>query len=139
MERARGFSFVEVMIAIAIIAALTAMATMAYGRYAFRSRRTDAHHMLMTIAHGEERWYATYNRYTDDASKLGYDSDALSSHAYYELTLTVADAAAQSYVATAAPINAQASDTCGVLSIDNMGHTTPGRDDPEANANGHCW
>lgn len=140
MERLRGFSLIEMMIAVAVVAVLAAMATLAYGRYAFRSRRTDAHHMLMMVAHGEERWYATYNRYTDDVSKLGYDAgDAYSSHAYYELALTVDDAAAQSYMATAIPINAQASDACGALSIDNMGHKTPDRDDATANANGSCW
>jgi type IV pilus assembly protein PilE len=140
MERMRGFSLIEMMIAVAVIAIVMAMATMAYGRYAYRSRRVDAHHMLMTIAHGEERWYATYNRYTDDLSKFGYDtSPALSSHVYYELTLTVEDAAAQSYVATAIPINGQASDACGALSINSSGHKTPDRYDAVANANGGCW
>jgi len=140
MERAKGFSLIEILIAVSVAAVVMAMATMAYGRYTFRSRRTDAQHMLMTIAHGEERWYATYNRYTDDVSKLGYDvGDAYSSHAYYALTLTVADVAAQSYVATATPINAQASDACGALSIDDKGHKLPHRDDATANANGSCW
>jgi type IV pilus assembly protein PilE len=140
MDRMRGFSLIEMMIAVAVMAVVTAIATMAYGRYAYRSRRADAHHMLMTIANGEERWYATYNRYTDDLSKFGYDSNLpLSPHAYYELTLTVDDAAAQSYVATAIPINGQASDTCGALSIDSSGHKTPDRDDVGANANGSCW
>jgi type IV pilus assembly protein PilE len=140
MERMRGFGLIEIMIAVAVAASLMAMATMAYSRYSFRARRADGHHMLMTIAHAEERWYATYNRYTDDMSKLGYGaSEPLSSRAYYALTLTVDDAAAQGYVATAMPINAQASDACGALTIDNAGHKTPYGDDTVANANGHCW
>ena len=136
MERMRGFSFIEIMIAVVVAALLMAMATTAYSRYVFRARRADAHHMLMTIAHAEERWYATYNRYTDDMSKLGYDA---SPHAYYELALTVDDAAAQSYLATAMPIDAQTSDACGELTIDNAGRKTPHRDDEAANANGNCW
>ena len=136
MERMRGFSFIEIMIAVVVAALLMAMATAAYSRYVFRARRADAHHMLMTIAHAEERWYATYNRYTDDMSKLGYGA---SPHAYYELALTVDDAAAQSYLATAMPIDGQTSDACGELTIDNAGRKTPHRDDEAANANGNCW
>jgi type IV pilus assembly protein PilE len=136
MDRMRGFSLIEIMIAVVVAALLMAMATTAYSRYVFRARRADAHHMLMTIAHAEERWYATYNRYTDDVSKLGYGA---SPHAYYELTVTVDDAAAQGYVATAMPIDAQASDACGELTIDNAGHKMPNGDDGAANANGNCW
>jgi type IV pilus assembly protein PilE len=136
MERMRGFSLIEIMIVVVVAALLMAMATMAYSRYVFRARRADAHHMLMMIAHAEERWYATYNRYTDDMSKLGYGA---SPHAYYELALTVDDATAQGYVATATPINAQASDACGELTIDNAGHKMPHGDDAAANANGNCW
>jgi type IV pilus assembly protein PilE len=140
MERTEGFGLIEIMIALVVAAVLVAMSTMAYTRYTFRARRADAHHMLMTIAHAQERWYATYNRYTDDVGKLGYDaSEALSPHAYYALTLTLSDASAQGYVATATPINAQAADVCGELTIDNAGHKTPRDDDVATNANGHCW
>jgi type IV pilus assembly protein PilE len=140
MERIRGFGLIEIMIALVVAAVLMAMATMAYNRYAFRARRSDAHHMLMTIAQGEERWYATYNRYTDDVSTFGYGAaDSLSSHTYYQLTLVVSDAAAQRYVAMATPINAQASDVCGELTVDSAGHKTPGREDVATNANGNCW
>ncbi|RUL66843.1 prepilin-type N-terminal cleavage/methylation domain-containing protein [Dyella dinghuensis] len=140
MERMRGFGLIEIMIALVVVAVLMAMATTAYSRYTFHARRSDAHHMLMTIAHGEERWYATYNRYTDDVSKFSYNAnDPLSVHAYYRLTLTVDGAAAQRYVAVATPINAQVSDACGELTIDSTGHKTSAGDNVTATANGSCW
>jgi type IV pilus assembly protein PilE len=140
MERIRGFSLMEMMIVAALVAILAAIATTAYSRYAYRSRRAEAHRMLMGIAQSEERWYATYNRYTDDLSKLGYDAnESTSLHTYYALALSVDDKKAQSYVATAEPIHGQASDACGVMSINDTGHRTPSRDDAAANTNGSCW
>ncbi|WP_233842217.1 type IV pilin protein [Dyella sp. 2HG41-7] len=139
MDRTRGFTLFELIAAVAIAAILAAVATQSYVRYASRSRRTDAHHMLMTIASSEERWYATYNRYTDDPGKLGYATPTLSPHGYYEATVTVTDDDGQAFIATAIPIKQQAGDACGTLSIDNAGHKTPAKSDAAANANGNCW
>lgn len=139
MDRSRGFTLLELIIVMAIVAILAALAIASYGRYALRAHRADAHQMLMAIAHGEERWYATYNRYTDDLSKFGYDNPRISPHAYYEVSLTVTGTTAQAYVATAMPINSQAGDVCGSLSIDNKGNKVPDRSDEVANANGSCW
>ncbi|GLQ46402.1 type 4 fimbrial biogenesis protein PilE [Dyella lipolytica] len=139
MDRSRGFTLLELIIVTGIVAVLAALATASYGRYALRAHRADAHRMLMTIAHAEERWYATYNRYTDDLSKFGYDNPGISPHAYYEVALAVSGTTAQAYVVTAMPINSQAADVCGSLSIDNKGNKTPERNDEVANANGRCW
>jgi type IV pilus assembly protein PilE len=139
MDRSRGFTLLELVIVTTIVAILAALAVASYGRYALRAHRADAHQILMAIAHGEERWYATYNRYTDDLSKFGYDNPGISPHGYYEVTLVVTGATSQGYVATAMPINSQAGDVCGSLSIDNRGNKAPDRNDGVANGNGNCW
>ena len=139
MERSRGFTLIELIVVVGIAAILAALATQSYTRYAFRSRRADAHHMLMAIAQGQERWYATYNRYANDLGKLGYLDPALSEHRYYHVVLSVEDDAAQGFMATAVPIDRQAGDVCGSLSIDNAGRKLPDGADGEANANGRCW
>jgi type IV pilus assembly protein PilE len=139
MERPRGFTLLEVVIVMAIVAILAALAASAYGRYVLRSRRADAHQALMAVAHGEERWYATYNRYTDDLSQFGYTEPAASLNGYYELALEIDEDTAQSFTATAIPVRAQVADVCGSLSINSRGGKLPGRDDVEANANGKCW
>jgi type IV pilus assembly protein PilE len=130
MDRLRGFTLFELVIAVAIAAILATLAVTSYSHYVFRTRRADAKHMLMSIAHSEERWYATYNRYTDPF---------ISPHGYYEMTLTIAGADAQAYVVTAMPIGSQAEDVCGHLTIDNAGNKAPSRMDASANANGNCW
>lgn len=138
MERMRGFSLIELLIVVAIVAILAALASQSYSRYVLRSHRTDAHHMLMAIAQAQERWYATYNRYADDLSKLGYADSALSPNGYYEMAMSVMDADGQGFIATATPVGPQRSDVCGTLSIDNAGHKLPGRGS-DLNTNGNCW
>lgn len=139
MERSRGFSLIELIVVLGIVAIVAAIANQSYMRYVFRSHRTDAQQILLAIAQAQERWYATYNRYADDLGKLGYGDPTLSEHGYYQVTLSAVDDAAQGFVATAMPIDRQAGDVCGSLSIDNAGRKLPGRDDAEANANGKCW
>lgn len=139
MERQRGFTLLEVIIVMALAAILAALAVSSYGRYVLRTHRADAHQALMAIAHGEERWYATYNRYTDDLGQFGYVEPAVSPHGHYELTLVVDGDAAQSFTATAVPLHTQATDVCGSLSINNRGNKLPKHDDAKANANGRCW
>jgi type IV pilus assembly protein PilE len=139
MDRSRGFSLLELVIAMAIVAILAVLAVAAYGRYALRVHRADAQHALMTIANGQERWYATHHRYTDDLGQFGYAMPAFSQHGYYVLELEVDGDAAQWFVARAVPRNAQMRDVCGVLSIDSKGSKMPGFEDEQANANGRCW
>lgn len=138
MERMRGFSLIELLIVMGIAAILAALASQSYSRYVLRSHRTDAHHTLMAIAQAQERWYATYNRYTDDLSKLGYADAALSPNGYYEMAMSVMDDDGQGFIATATPVGPQRNDVCGSLSIDHAGRKLPGRDSG-ANTNGNCW
>jgi type IV pilus assembly protein PilE len=139
MERSRGFTLLELVVVLGIAAILAALAAQSYTRYAFRSRRTDAQQMLLAVAQAQERWHATYNRYADDMSKLGYGDPALSEHGYYHVVLSGIDNAAQGFVATAIPIGRQAADVCGDLSIDNAGRKLPDVEDVQENANGKCW
>jgi type IV pilus assembly protein PilE len=139
MERARGFTLLEVIVVMVIVAVLAVMAIVSYDRYVFRAHRADAHHALMVIANGEERWYATHNRYTDDLVEFGFGDPAVSAHGYYELVLEVDGDTGQSFTAIAMPLRAQARDLCGDMSIDNKGSRLPMQGNVEANANGKCW
>ena len=139
MERPRGFTLLELVIVVAIVAILAAIATQSYARYAFRSHRTDAQHMLMAVAQAQERWHATYNRYAGNLGQLGFADPLVSPHGYYHVVLHMADNAAEGFVARAIPVGRQAGDACGSLSIDNAGRKLPDAMDAAANANGKCW
>ena len=142
MRRTRGFTLIELMIVVAIIAILAAIAVPWWGRYTYRARRADAQKMLVHVAQAEERFYTDYNHYPLTASSLGYANDApTSENGYYTLSLALpaATSTGQGYIATATPQGAQSDDKCGNLSIDGTGQKKPDPTDTSANSNGRCW
>lgn len=139
MERSRGFSLIELMVVVAIIAVLASLAVPAYLRYGYRARRVDGQQLLLTIANAEERYYAVNNQYTTDVTQIGFaTSPAASNNGYYLATLATTGTSTQAYTATAAPQGNQAKDVCGSLTIDNTGNKTPNASSP-LNTNGTCW
>lgn len=141
-QRMRGFTLLELMIVVTVIAILAAIAFPAYNRYAFRARRADGQKLLMAIGNAEERYYAQQNKYADLLT-IGFSTTATatSDSGYYQATvtpLTVNTFAAQGFTATAAPTpgGAQQKDTCQSLTLTNTG--VKGQSG-NATANGACW
>jgi type IV pilus assembly protein PilE len=140
MRRTRGFTLIELMIVVAIIAILAAIAVPWWGRYTYRARRADGQKVLMHVAQAEERYFTDYNKYTDSPTDLGYPSSAITSeNGYYSIALEVSGTSSSAFVATASPLGPQSDDVCGNLTIDSTGAKTPGPDDAVHNTNGSCW
>lgn len=133
-KRARGFTLVEVMVVVVVVAILASIALPSYSRYGFRARRADAHNMLVHLAAAQERYYSTHNRYSGDMTDFGYSAGATTEHGYYVVSLEVGGNG-QSFIATATPQGPQASDQCGVLGLDNTGK----KEWAGTESNGKCW
>lgn len=138
-RRAAGFSLVELMVVLTIIAILAAIAIPAYTRYGYRARRPDGQKLLLAVANAQERYYALHNVYADLAT-IGYSTTttATSDAGYYTATVTVSAVssfAGQAYTATAAPVGVQKTDACGSLTLTNTGVKSQGG----AATNGSCW
>ena len=59
----KGFSLVELMIVIAIVAILVALALPSYGAYVRKANRAEAQQLLLNWANNQELWRATHTTY----------------------------------------------------------------------------
>lgn len=138
VKRLRGFSLIELMIVVVIIAILAAIAIPSWQRYVYRSRRPDGQELLLRIAQAEERYYTNHNRYPGTLASIYPAATQTSEHGYYAATAPNSSAG-QAYTATAKPHGAQVLDVCGSLTISNTGAKTPTSTNTAANSNGPCW
>ncbi len=134
---AAGFTLIEVMIVVAIIAVLSAIAFPSYTEYVMRGNRAEARTALLEAQQFMERFYAANSRYTTAAdanptlpARLQNIPDA---SARYTLTVT---ATINAYTLTANPAGSMAADKCGALSVTNTGVKGRGATGPTVQ---ECW
>ena len=139
-RRNSGFSLVELVVALAIVAILSMVALPSFMDSVRKSKRTDAQAALNRATTNLERFFGANGTYTTDTSELGLlidDDTAYSDDRGYVMTVTAgATGIGSSYVvtATAAAGSMQADDTgCTVLAVNSFGQQTP------SPASSHCW
>jgi type IV pilus assembly protein PilE len=141
-DRAAGFTLIELMITVVIVAILLAVAIPLYQHQMRESRRTDARTALLDLASREERYYATQNQYTSTASDLGYSgwgSGYPVGNGYYYITSpTVSNSSnPPSFSFTALPVTGMGQDEdsdCASFTITSTGAETATGSDPSV-----CW
>lgn len=120
MDRAPvcGFSFIELLTALAIVAILATVTVPSFSGFVAKSRRSDAMSALLQVQLAEERWRVDHISYADDLAALGQASSG-SPDGYYSLRVSQANAAG--FVILAEPVGVQQSDSCGTFAIDSGG------------------
>jgi len=89
-----GFTLIEVMIVVALIAIIAAIAYPSFLDSVRKSRRADAQQGLMQAAQKLENFYARNAAYTEDLTQVGYanagwnDLSAGSNTVYYQMQVT---------------------------------------------------
>jgi type IV pilus assembly protein PilE len=123
--RRRGFTLIELMITVAIVAILAAVALPAYKEQIARGRRTDAETVLLDAAQYMQRYYAANNTYNgtnpapDLAVKLSPRGSSGNS-VNYEISIDPKNTTATTFRVQAVPKNAMANDKCGTLTYDDQ-------------------
>ena len=143
MTRMRGFTLIELMITLVVVAILAGLAVASYQGYVRESNRSVAWGLLLQIQSGEEKYFLQNSTYTANltaaptAGGLGLALNLSGGTLYtpdgnYSLAIaTVACAGGGgglcSYTATATAANAQLKDTaaCQVYTINSVGQRTP--------------
>ena len=64
----RGFTLVELMIVVAVVAILVALALPSYSRYVRKANRGEAQQLLMNWANNQEIWRANDSDYASDVT-----------------------------------------------------------------------
>ncbi|WPH23003.1 type IV pilin protein [Variovorax paradoxus] len=126
-RKRNGFTLIELMITVAIIAILASIAYPSYQQYIIRSKRSAAQAQMMDIANRQQQFLLANRSYaTKDAlTASGYTLPAEVA-ANYGYTITLQDPTATevpSFLLTFTPTGSQAGD--GDLTLDNQGVKTP--------------
>ena len=127
-----GFTLIELMITVAILAIIAAVAIPSYTSYVDRGKRAEARTALLDIAARQERYYSNERQYADQLSKLRMSGT--SENSYYTLSVTLPSGSNnQDFDATATPAG-WTDDKCGNLGIDETGAKTQSLGDRAL-----CW
>ncbi|RNL60040.1 type IV pilin protein [Zhongshania marina] len=120
-RRNNGFTLIELMITVAIIAILTLVALPSYRDYTLRANRSAAAGFILEVANQQERNFLDERAYASDMTDLGLAIPAEVSANYTVTTAANNAATPPSFTISAAPTGSQASDDCGTLTLNNTG------------------
>lgn len=120
-----GFTLVELLITIAIVAILSTLAYPSYSSYIIKARRGEATRELLDLAAAMERYYANNGSSYQGASAARITGATHTEHGYYSLEVALSNAD-QGYTLTASAAGAQAGDShCPSFTLTSSGIKGP--------------
>ncbi len=121
-----GFTLIELMITVAILAILMTIAVPAYQDYTTKSKRADAKVTLMQEAQALERFFSTNSTYVSGAATV------TSEHGYWQVVPTLTTT---TYSLTASPVSPHSDSKCASFTLTQTGAQTY----TGSGTNNDCW
>ena len=137
-----GFTLIEILIALAIVAITTTFAVSGYRRYLVRSQRIEAVQGLLAAAAEQEKFHLAHGRYGDsldaarNAEPPGLPVASTTPRGRYRLRIDSADAAG--FVVIAERLDRRDDTACVSLSIDESGRRRAS-DATDRDTTASCW
>lgn len=119
-----GFTLIELMVTVAILAILSAIAYPLYDTQSRKGKRPDGITALEKVAQAEQRYFSDNNTFTVTVTDLPGITSATSPGGYYTITVAGDTAGiASSFVVTATPVTtgSQANDSCKAFILRSTG------------------
>jgi type IV pilus assembly protein PilE len=124
MSSERGFTLIELMIAVVIVAILAAVALPAYNDQLRKSVRAQAQAFLSDVASRQQQYLVEKRAYAASTPALGMAAPAKVGSAF-DIVIAAAAGPPPTFLITATASGEQAKDACAVMTIDNAGNRTP--------------
>ena len=117
---ARGFTLMEVIVVVTMLAILAAIAIPNYSEYIRRGHRSAAQAYLLDLASRQVQFYLDRRVFTNDVAALNLATPAeIASR--YNVAIVVTAGPPATFTITATPTGSQTGDRCGNLTINEAG------------------
>lgn len=125
-RQARGYTLVELLVTMAIVAILAALVYPSYSAYLVRSNRANAQSYLMDLANRQHQYLLDKRSYADSLTSLNAPAVPADVSQYYVITSPFSPAStASSFTVKAVPVATGPQRNDGTLSIDQDGNRLP--------------
>jgi len=122
--RARqGFTLIELVVVMAVAAILAAIAVPNYSEYVMRSHRSAVQSFISDVASRQSQFFLDRRNYAATVAALNLTEPA-DVTARYTVAIAVVAGPPAGFQVSATPTGAQATDRCGLLTIDQAGNRT---------------